>query len=304
VNTHSEPASSRPPRVVLYEGRGAAHLKTGRRFEVLRELLEAGYAVTRPAPAPSLNHEGAVTESHDEALIVLGEFGGGAPRWEDRAGRAAIEVVDLAHGDPLDRVQSSSEQARAPRQDGWLPWFPVIDYDRCTNCMQCLSFCLFDVYGVDPEGKIQVRNESNCKTNCPACSRVCPDVAILFPKYKKGPINGDQVRSEDVQSEAMKVDISALLGGDIYSTLRDRSQNARKRFSTERDESKALLERKKCLKKLKKDLDIPDEVLMTLPSVGEIEERARRAKKKMEKRKARSKSEQDRRSATTEEWGI
>jgi NAD-dependent dihydropyrimidine dehydrogenase PreA subunit len=290
--------------VVLYEGRGAAHLKAGRRFEVLHELLEAGYAVTRPAPAPSLDHEAAVTESHGEALIVLGEFGGGAPRWEDRAGRAAIEVVDLAHGDPLDRVHSSSEQDHAPRQNGWLPWFPVIDYDRCTNCMQCLSFCLFDVYGVDPEGKIQVRNESNCKTNCPACSRVCPDVAILFPKYKKGPINGDQVRSEDVQSEAMKVDISALLGGDIYSTLRDRSQNARKRFSTERDESKALLERKKCLKQLKKDLDIPDEVLMTLPSAGEIEERARRAKEKMEKRKARSKSEQDRRSATTEEWGI
>src|SRR5688500_4682343 len=27
----------------------------------------------------------------------------------------------------------------------WKPWFPVIDYSRCTNCMQCLSFCLFDV---------------------------------------------------------------------------------------------------------------------------------------------------------------
>lgn len=32
-------------------------------------------------------------------------------------------------------------ESPAPR---WKPWFPVIDYSRCTNCMQCLSFCLFD----------------------------------------------------------------------------------------------------------------------------------------------------------------
>ena len=28
-------------------------------------------------------------------------------------------------------------------------WYPVIDYSRCTNCMECLDFCLFGVYGVD-----------------------------------------------------------------------------------------------------------------------------------------------------------
>ena len=56
-----------------------------------------------------------------------------------------------------------------------------------------------------------------------ACSRVCPEVAIMFPKYKAGPINGDAVSSEDVRREAMKVDISALLGGDIYQALRART---------------------------------------------------------------------------------
>ena len=172
--------------------------------------------------------------------------------------------------------------------------------------MQCLSFCLFDVYGVDADGKIEVRNETNCKTSCPACSRVCPEVAILFPKYAKGPINGDVVRAEDVRSEAMKVDVTALLGGDIYASLRRRSEESKKRFSTERDESKALLERKRCLKELKDQLDIPDEVLMTLPSAGEIEERARRGREKAEKRRARSQSEKDRLrpAPTDEEWGI
>jgi len=300
----STSARTRPPRVVLYEGKGASPLAAEKRFEVLHELLEAGYSVTRTRPEAESSGAHAVSEHRGEKILVLGEFDGNTPDWEDRNGRSEIEVVDLAHDQPLQRVEALAREAQAPQPGKWMPWFPVIDYDRCTNCMQCLSFCLFDVYGVDDNGKIQVRNESNCKTNCPACSRVCPDVAILFPKYKKGPINGDQVRPEDVQSEAMKVDISALLGGDIYSSLRDRSDSARKRFSTERDESKALIERKKCLKQLKKDLDIPDEVLMTLPSVGEIEERARRAKEKMEKRMARSKSAQDRRSVSADEWGI
>ena len=185
----------------------------------------------------------------------------------------------------------------------WKPWFPVIDFGRCTNCMQCLTFCLFDVYGVDGKETISVQNQDNCKTDCPACSRVCPEAAILFPKYKAGPINGDVVRDEDLKRESMKVDISALLGGDIYGALRDRSKAARERFSTERDESKALLERKRCLKKLQKDLDIPNEVLMTLPSAGDIEDRTRRAKEKAERRKTRSQTMQDRK-ATPEEWGI
>jgi NAD-dependent dihydropyrimidine dehydrogenase PreA subunit len=144
--------------------------------------------------------------------------------------------------------------------------------------MQCLSFCLFEVYAVSPEGKIRVQNQSNCKTDCPACSRVCPEVAILFPKYRHGPINGDEVNSEDVRREAMKVDISALLGGDIYAALRDRSTRAKSRFSKERDEERALKERQRCLIQLQQKLDIPPEVLASLPSLDQIRAKAEAAK--------------------------
>ena len=161
---------------------------------------------------------------------------------------------------------------------GWKPWFPVIDFDRCTNCMQCLSFCLFDVYGVSKGGQIQVQNHDNCKTDCPACSRVCPEVAILFPKYRHGPIHGGEIQADDVRREAMKVDISALLGGDIYAALRDRSTKAKSRFSKERDEERALKERQKCLVKLQQNLDIPAEVLASLPSLDEIQAKAESAK--------------------------
>jgi len=287
-------ARTRSLRVVLLEGSGAEPLADGERTRLLAALLDGGFSVSRRGAAPSPT---------PEPVALLGRFGADVATPEPPA-----HLVPLDGDGPegviarLDALQARLELP-APRE--WLPWFPVIDYQRCTNCMQCLSFCLFDVYGVDANGQIEVRNEEKCKTNCPACSRVCPEVAILFPKYKKGPINGDEVRAEDVQREAMKVDISALLGGDIYSALRDRKDAAKKRFSTERDESKALLERKRCLKELGQQLDIPDEVLMSLPSAGEIEERARRAKEKHEARMARSQTERDRRGPITpQEWGI
>jgi hypothetical protein len=69
-----------------------------------------------------------------------------------------------------------------------------------------------------------------------------------------------------------------LLGGDVYSLLRERSERAKSRFSKERDSGKALQERQKCLTKLMQSADIPPEVLMSLPSPEEIARRAEEAK--------------------------
>jgi Pyruvate/2-oxoacid:ferredoxin oxidoreductase delta subunit len=150
------------------------------------------------------------------------------------------------------------------KDPNWKPWFPVIDYDRCTNCLQCMTFCLFGVYGVDKKEEIDVAKPQNCKTDCPACSRVCPEVAIMFPKYKNSPMNGAPVDEKALQKETVKVDISDLLGGDIYDTLRERRRIAKSRFSKERDESKAAKERKRCLKELQDKLEISDELVNSL----------------------------------------
>ena len=104
----------------------------------------------------------------------------------------------------------------------------------------------------------------------------------MFPKYRHGPINGDEVQADDVRREAMKVDISALLGGDIYSMLRDRSVKAKSRFSKERDDDRALQERQNCLIALKKDFDIPAEVLAALPTPEEIIAKAEAARRRAE----------------------
>ena len=96
----------------------------------------------------------------------------------------------------------------------------------------------------------------------------------MFPKYRSGPINGAQVNASDLNRERMKIDISSLLGGDVYQMLRDRSEKAKSRFSKERNPDKALNERKKCLTKLAASGDIPVEVLMSLPDPDEIQRRA------------------------------
>lgn len=87
-------------------------------------------------------------------------------------------------------------------------WYPVIDYSRCTNCMECIDFCLFGVYGVDAGERILVEQQDNCKKGCPACSRVCPENAIIFPEHKTPAIAGSEVGSV----AGLKIDLSKLFG--------------------------------------------------------------------------------------------
>lgn len=88
-------------------------------------------------------------------------------------------------------------------------WYPVIDYSRCTNCMECIDFCLFGVYGVDSADRILVENQDECKKGCPACSRVCPEQAIIFPEYKTPAIAGAPVGA----ISSLKIDLTKLFGG-------------------------------------------------------------------------------------------
>jgi NAD-dependent dihydropyrimidine dehydrogenase PreA subunit len=101
-------------------------------------------------------------------------------------------------------------------------WYPVIDYSRCTNCMECIDFCLFGVYGVDRYDRILVEHQDNCKRGCPACSRVCPEHAIMFPDYKTPAIAGAPVGA----ISGLKIDLSKLFGGgdaiNIAAEERDR----------------------------------------------------------------------------------
>ncbi len=278
-----------PTRVVLCSPADQAHESAKRTLEIVRLLLERGYAVCRTSASPGETaiplavgtvHTNPASQRGNDLATSLTLRVNISDNREQYA--SYVDPRDASPAEVVDRVDRVV-QADGQSKPNWKPWFPVIDRKRCTNCMQCLSFCLFDVYAVTPDGKIAVANPANCKTDCPACSRVCPEVAIVFPKYRWGPMNGEEPGTGGSRREAVKVDISALLGGDVYSMLRDRSQRAKSRFSKERDDDRALEERRRCLAKLQQDvndLDIPPEVMAALPSPEEIREKAQAAQRK------------------------
>ena len=115
--------------------------------------------------------------------------------------RAARPAADARKPPPF----TADQLMQAPQRR----WYPVIDYSRCTNCMECLDFCLFGVYGVDKMDRILVEKQDNCKKGCPACSRVCPEHAIIFPDYKTPAIAGAPVGN----IAGLKIDLTKLFGG-------------------------------------------------------------------------------------------
>jgi len=120
-------------------------------------------------------------------------------------------------------------------------WYPVLDYSRCAKCRQCLQFCLFGVYAADEGGKVRVAKPENCKTGCPACARICPHAAIIFPKYAEGPISGDDApppAAEEGRPEK-PIDFSSLAGLDIHEAIRRRSTILR--AHQEREQAKARM---------------------------------------------------------------
>ncbi|WP_430809523.1 MULTISPECIES: ATP-binding protein [unclassified Carboxylicivirga] len=101
-------------------------------------------------------------------------------------------------------------------------WYPVIDKTKCTECGKCHDFCLFGVYTVENK-QVKVTNPHNCKNNCPACARMCPSQAIIFPKYDKSPINGG-TEIEEIFTEEVKAEM-------YQKRLQYRLQQNRNRFS-------------------------------------------------------------------------
>jgi NAD-dependent dihydropyrimidine dehydrogenase PreA subunit len=145
----------------------------------------------------------------------------------------------------LNLRRASTPKNDTPSYQSSPAWFPVIDQSRCTNCGQCLAFCLFGVYEKNDAGRIVVAQPGSCKNNCPACARICPETAIIFPKAGESPINGAEVSDELERAANIKINVDEILGNDVYAALNARKQKRRSLLSQKKVE-KALAERKRC----------------------------------------------------------
>ena len=163
------------------------------------------------------------TQSADEILHALSEEG-----CEEVNGLPSNDATANLNNQP--RTQSEIRNEGSPKSEissAWLPWFPTIDYSRCRHCRQCANFCLFGVYSID-DGKVKVARPASCKPLCPACARLCPHAAIIFPKYGSAPINGDEVTPENIGREHVGEELlgsaAAQASGDLLETLRQRAK--------------------------------------------------------------------------------
>ncbi|MGQ9552039.1 MAG: 4Fe-4S dicluster domain-containing protein [Candidatus Bathycorpusculaceae bacterium] len=81
---------------------------------------------------------------------------------------------------------SKATYAGVPRDK--IPWYPIIDYDKCDLCEgnpKCKEFCahmVFEVVEEQGKKKLIVEKPYNCVVFCTACEKVCPiPGAIKFP---------------------------------------------------------------------------------------------------------------------------
>jgi Pyruvate/2-oxoacid:ferredoxin oxidoreductase delta subunit len=249
--------------VVICEGPGSQPLGSTERYEITAGLLGAGYEVRR-----SLGTVSALISESEDAVLV-GRFDRSTPfktcTCAQTSGPSFVDLNGCDAGSVVERVDATRKKNDLPAPGAWTPWFPVIDYDLCTNCKQCLGFCLFGVFGSDAEDKIEVQRPERCKTGCPACSRVCPNAAIMFPKYAKAPVNGEPAPDGDgPASEPMKVNVSSLLGGDMHTALRSRTRRSEGRCCPTTEPGGGVATGIERLRAFQSELDIPDSVIAEL----------------------------------------
>ncbi|MDR3183675.1 MAG: 4Fe-4S dicluster domain-containing protein [Planctomycetaceae bacterium] len=92
---------------------------------------------------------------------------------------------------PSDEKQTAVQETETSVETQFPPrWYPVIDDDRCIGCLECVNFCIFGVYAIGQNDKPVVDKPDACKDGCPACARVCPGKAIMFPLCEERQIAG------------------------------------------------------------------------------------------------------------------
>lgn len=130
-----------------------------------------------------------------------------------RAARALLAFAGVSLPEHVEWLALPFDREALKAEYG-VPWYPVIDQTRCVGCGACHDYCLFSVY--ERVGKkVRVAVPLNCKTGCPACSRICPEGALIFPFCYEAEINGEDEhpirRSADVLAEVLGDDPMRLL---------------------------------------------------------------------------------------------
>jgi NAD-dependent dihydropyrimidine dehydrogenase PreA subunit len=180
----------------------------------------------------------ALVQEGGEGLAEFAAAGGKVAACHPRAVRGLFasvgvefpedRVVDLRGGESLpDTVDGPDSRLAIPSISDDDAWFPVVDRERCTDCGRCADFCLFGVYRRPEAKRVEVARPVRCKLDCPACARICPLNAIIFPKCDDEAINGARLSTEELADARIRLSPEELAGGNVHAQLAARSRRRR-----------------------------------------------------------------------------
>lgn len=84
---------------------------------------------------------------------------------------------------PIGGLITNAGSSMLKKTGGWRSFRPVLDKDKCINCMICFAYCP-DECIVVKNGEMIGMNYDYCK-GCGICANVCPVKAIKMEEENK-----------------------------------------------------------------------------------------------------------------------
>lgn len=78
-------------------------------------------------------------------------------------------------------------------------WYPVINYENCSECGACIDQCSHGVYDLEKTPMPIVAYGEGCIQGCHGCGNLCPSGAITYVGENTDwtPPNGDNSKTCD-----------------------------------------------------------------------------------------------------------
>ncbi len=113
-----------------------------------------------------------------------------------------LSIVSVENSVRLHRIEEQTARR----------WYPVVDEIACLGCLECVNYCMFGVYEIGIGDRPEVSQPDRCRDGCPACSRICPGSAIIFPEYDDPLISGRTVpKAPDASQPSSGDDLDRLI---------------------------------------------------------------------------------------------